>query len=189
MVPYLEPATYETERLRLRQWRNEDKEPFAMLNADPEVREHFPSLLDRASNEAECERIQGRIEQHGWGFWALELKENREFIGFTGLNTPEGLPCSPCVEIGWRLAKPYWGRGYASEAAREALRIGFEQLKLDEIVAFTALSNYRSRAVMERLGMQDAHEEFDHPRVPAGHPVRRHCLYRLTYRDWQSRLT
>ncbi|GGM08920.1 GCN5 family N-acetyltransferase [Pseudomonas asuensis] len=160
-----------------------------MLNADPEVREHFPSLLDRASSEAECERIQGRIEQHGWGFWAVELKETREFIGFTGLNTPEGLPCSPCVEIGWRLAKPYWGRGYASEAAREALRIGFEQLKLDEIVAFTALSNYRSRAVMERLGMQDAHEEFDHPRVPAGHPVRRHCLYRLTYEDWQSRLT
>lgn len=189
MHPPLEPALYETARLRLRPWRDEDRLPYAALNADPEVREYFPGVLDFAGSEAERERIQARIEQQGWGFWAVELKETSAFIGFTGLNAPEGLPCSPCVEIGWRLARAYWGKGYASEAAREALRIGFEQLALDEIVAFTALSNHRSRAVMERLGMRNTQEDFDHPRVPAGHPLRRHCLYRLTHADWQRPLT
>lgn len=154
MHPPLEPALYETVRLRLRPWRDEDRLPYAALNADPEVREYFPGVLDFAGSEAERERIQARIEQQGWGFWAVELKETGAFIGFTGLNASEGLPCSPCVEIGWRLARAYWGKGYASEAAREALRIGFEQLALDEIIAFTALGNHRSRAVMERLGMR-----------------------------------
>lgn len=189
MRPPLEPALYETVRLRLRPWRDEDRLPYAALNADPEVREYFPGVLDFAGSEAERERIQARIEQQGWGFWAVELKETGAFIGFTGLNAPKGLPCSPCVEIGWRLVRAYWGKGYASEVARKALRIGFEQLALDKIVAFTALSIQRSRAVMERLGMQNTQEDFDHPRVPAGHPLRRHCLYRLTHTDWQRRLT
>lgn len=110
MHPSLEPALYETARLRLRPWRDEDRLPYAALNADPEVREYFPGVLDFASSEAERERIQDKIEQQGWGFWAVELKETGAFIGFTGLNASEGLPCSPCVEIGWRLARAYWER-------------------------------------------------------------------------------
>ena len=174
------PAAFGTQRLLLRQWRESDLEPFARLNADPEVMRHFPALLGREQSDVMVDRLRGHIEAEGWGMWAVERRDTGEFIGFTGLAVPrQELPFQPCVEVGWRLARDAWGHGYASEAAREALRVGFDELGLTEIVAFTAVANSRSRAVMERLGMvRDAAEDFDHPAVGVGHPVRRHVLYR-----------
>lgn len=173
-----------------------DHAPFAALNADPEVMEHFPAPLGRAQSDAMAERIEALIDQQGWGFWAAELVGGHSgecvaagtFMGFIGLNRPTApLPFSPCVEIGWRLARPFWGRGLATEGARLALRVGYEALGLQEIVAFTAQSNYRSRAVMERLGMrQSPAESFDHPAVPEGHAMRPHVLYRLTRTAWNA---
>ncbi|HRA27889.1 GNAT family N-acetyltransferase [Ornithinibacter sp.] len=174
------PAVRGTERLVLRQWRESDLEPFARLNADPEVMRYFPAPLSREQSDAMVDRLSGHIEAEGWGMWALERRDTGEFIGFTGLGVPrQVLPFQPCVEVGWRLAATAWGHGFATEAAREALRVGFDELGLTEIVSFTAVPNMRSRAVMERLGMvRDAAEDFDHPAVDVGHPVRRHVLYR-----------
>lgn len=177
----------ETPRLRLRQWRDEDFAPFAALNADPQVMAHFPAPLDRAQSDALAVRCRELIDTQGWGFWATEIKATGEFIGFVGLNRPTAeLPFSPCVEIGWRLARPFWHQGYASEAARAALHVAFDDLALAEIVAFTALGNRRSQAVMTRLGMCRAGATFEHPAVPAGHPLREHCLYRLARDAWQA---
>lgn len=168
-----------TKRLHLRQWRASDRQPFAELNADPRVMEFFPNRLDRAASDALADRIQAQITNQGWGLWAVEFRDTQAFIGFVGLNIPAlELPCSPCVEVGWRLAFPYWGQGYASEAAQEALRIGFERLDLQEIVSFTAIHNRRSRAVMERLNMCEMPETFLHPQLPIGHPLAEHCLYK-----------
>ncbi len=177
---------FETERLRLRQWIESDREPFARLNADPKVMECFPNLLDRAASDAMVDRLQALINDRGWGMWAVELKVDSQFIGFVGLHVPKAdLPCSPCVEIGWRLALPYWGKGYATEAAREVLKVGFERLNLPEIVSFTATINRRSYTLMERLGMSRETETFEHPSVPVGHPLREHYLYRLSREKWQ----
>lgn len=171
----------ETERLRLRQWKLADREPFAALNADPRVMEFFPSPLTRAESDAMAGRCQLLIEERGWGFWAAECKASREFVGFVGLHVPSAeLPFSPCVEVDWRLAFQHWGKGFASEAAREALRVGFHLLRLKEIVSFTAVGNRRSRAVMERLGMRET-GTFEHPQVPEGLGLRLHCLYRLVH--------
>jgi putative phosphoesterase len=175
MPDLIEPSTA---RLLLRQWRSSDREPFAALNGDPRVMEFFPSILTRPESDALADRCEAFIAERGWGFWAVELKEDRRLMGFVGLHTPTELPFSPCTEIGWRLAVDYWGHGFATEAAREALRVGFEVLGLEEIVSFTAVGNRRSRAVMERLGMTDS-GLFEHPRVPVGSPLRAHCLYRL----------
>ena len=132
-----------------------------------------------------ADRCQTLIAERGWGFWAVESKESGEFIGFTGLHIPAAaLPFSPCVEIGWRLAFRYWGKGLASEAARDALRFGFESLSLPEIVSFTSVHNFRSRAVMARIGMQNSPETFEHPNVPENHALREHCLYRLRREQW-----
>lgn len=175
----------ETSRLRLRPWRDEDFAPFAALNADPQVMAHFPATLDRAESDVLAARCQSLIEAQGWGFWATEIKASGDFIGFVGLHRPIAeLPFSPCVEIGWRLARPFWGQGYASEAARAALSFAFNDLSLAEVVAFTSLENRRSQAVMERLGMRRA-ENFEHPALPPGHPLREHCLYRLAVSAWQ----
>ncbi|BAU12384.1 GCN5-related N-acetyltransferase [Leptolyngbya sp. NIES-3755] len=169
---------FSTERLYLRQWRNSDREPFAQMSADPRVMEYFPALLDRDASDALVDRIEAKIRAQGWGWWAVELRETQEFIGFVGLNRPEiTFPFSPCVEVGWRLAFPHWGKGYASEAAREALRIGFEVLDFDEIVSFTSIHNQRSRSVMERLKMRKMPETFLHPKLPPDHPLAEHCLY------------
>ena len=177
----------ETERLRLRQWIESDREPFARLNADPRVMEFFPSILDRAASDAMIDRLQTKIADRGWGFWAVELKQDNQFIGFVGLQIPRAdFPFSPCVEIGWRLAFEYWGKGYATEAAEAALKVGFNRLELPEIVSFTAIENHRSRAVMERLGMNQAVETFEHPSLPVGHPLREHYLYRLSRERWNS---
>ncbi|HUR13192.1 MAG TPA: GNAT family N-acetyltransferase [Mycobacteriales bacterium] len=164
-----------TERLVLRTWRPSDREPFAALNADPVVMEHFPAVLTRQDSDAFVDRIESHFAQHGYGLWALE--HDGEFLGFTGLSWAEGLPMSPCLEVGWRLAQHAWGHGYATEAARAALEVGLEQA--DSVVSFTAVRNERSWRVMERLGM---HREsvFEHPRVPAGSPLRPHYLYRTT---------
>jgi RimJ/RimL family protein N-acetyltransferase len=181
------PIELETARLKLRSWRDADRAPFAALNADPAVMEYFPALQSREASEASIDLWQGQLESQGWSNWACELAESGEFIGFVGLTVPRrALPCSPCVEVGWRLARRFWGRGLASEAARAALGAGFERIGLAEIVSFTALANLRSRAVMERIGMQDAHEDFEHPGVPVGHALRMHCLYRIDRRRFDA---
>lgn len=176
----MQTAELETGRLRLRTWREADREPFAALNADPAVMEFFPALQDRAQSDASIDAWMAQFASRGWSNWAVERRDSGEFIGFVGLSEPRRrLPCSPCVEIGWRLARPHWGQGLASEAARAALDFGFDTIGLAEIVSFTAIANRRSRAVMERIGMRDAHEDFEHPGVPEGHALRLHCLYRL----------
>lgn len=181
---------FDTERLRLRQWCEADREPFAVLNADSTVMEFFPSLLSRAESDALADRCQALIADRGWGFWAAEIKATHAFIGFVGLHIPTAeLPFSPCVEIGWRLAAKHWGYGFATEAARGALRVGFDRLKLPEIVSFASVGNTRSRAVMNRLGMRETGETFDHPGIPAGSALRAHCLYRLSHEQWLARST
>ncbi len=175
---------FDTERLMLRQWCAADRAPFAALNADPQVMACFPAPLTRAQSDALADRCEALIATRGWGFWAVALKASGEFIGFVGLHEPAGaLPFAPCVEIGWRLARDHWGRGLATEAARGALEVGFGTLGLEEIVAFTTVGNHRSRALMERLGMH-ASNTFEHPDLPAGHPLRRHCLYRMARGDF-----
>ena len=179
-----------TQRLHLRPWRDSDREPFALLNEDPEVMAHFPSLQGREASNASIDSWQSQFAARGWSNWAAEFVETGQFIGFVGLTVPRRvLPFSPCVEIGWRLAREFWGQGLASEAASEVLRAGFERIGLAEIVSFTAVTNVRSRAVMERIGMRDAREDFEHPGVPEGHRLRPHCLYRITSRQWSEGAT
>lgn len=170
-----------TERLLLRPWRDADREPFAALNADPEVRRHFPSTLDRAESDAEADRHAERLVRRGWGLWAVEVAGGDAFIGFIGLApAPPLVPFNPSVEIGWRLARSAWGHGYAPEGARAVVDHAFGVLGLDELVSFTAVGNTPSRRVMEKIGMtHDPADDFDHPNVPEGHPLRRHVLYRL----------
>ena len=175
----------DTPRLRLRQWREPDRAPFAALNADPAVMEFFLSPLSRESSDASIDAWQSQLASRGWSNWALELKASGELLGFTGLSIPRRvLPFSPCVEVGWRLARKHWGQGYATEAARAALEVGFARLDLREIVSFTTVGNLRSRAVMERIGMRDARQDFEYPGFPEGHPLRRHCLYRIASMEW-----
>jgi RimJ/RimL family protein N-acetyltransferase len=175
----------ETDRLYLRQWTSSDRRPFAELNADPEVMKYFPSTLGREESDAMADRCKSLIEERGWGFWAVETKADGRFIGFVGLHVPIAeLPFSPCVEVGWRLSLSSWGKGYATEAAKAALRFGFKVLRLPEIVSFTTVGNFRSRAVMERLGMVKDALTFEHPNVPSGSEFREHCLYRLSSGQW-----
>ncbi|MFD7984201.1 GNAT family N-acetyltransferase [Kitasatospora indigofera] len=175
------PVELRTSRLLLRAWRPSDAEPFAALNADPEVMAHLPAPLDRAASDALAARIRAAVERDGWGWWAVEPASTGAFIGFTGLaRTTFEAAFTPAVEVGRRLARPAWGHGYATEAAVAAVGFGFEVLGLREIVSFIVPGNLPSRAVMERLGMtHDPREDFDHPRLPAGHALRRHVLYRL----------
>jgi RimJ/RimL family protein N-acetyltransferase len=175
------PSELRTERLLLRRWRPEDRVPFARMNADPRVMEHFPALLSREESDASVDRIEAHFAQHGFGVWAGELPGIASFIGFAGLSVPRfDAHFTPCVEIGWRLAAEHWGRGYATEGARAALAFGFEQLGLAEIVSFTVSANVRSRRVMEKLGMtHSAADDFDHPLLPECHSLRRHVLYRV----------
>jgi RimJ/RimL family protein N-acetyltransferase len=173
--------TLQTERLILRRWKDSDLDAFAALNADPRVTEFFPSALSRDQTAEMIARMEARFEAQGFGLWALEEKASGEFIGMAGLNAPSfEAPFMPCVEVGWRLAHRFWGQGLASEAARAALIYAFGPLNLDEIVAFTTRGNLRSRAVMTRLGMtHNPADDFEHPRVAEGHPLRPHVLYRL----------
>ena len=170
-----------TSRLLLRPWGDEDIAPFAEMSADPAVMEYLLPLSDRwLSPEAWVARKRAHWDEHGFGQWVVEIPGEASFIGVVGLETVAyEAPFTPAVEVAWRLAQPYWGGGYATEAARAALDYGFSELGLDEIVALTVPANWRSRRVIERLGMtRSPEDDFDHPRVPAG-PLRRHVLYRL----------
>ena len=166
----------------LRRWLPTDLEPYAALNADPDVREHFPSTLTRRECESEIATFEERFDEYGYGLWAVEVPGVAPCIGFIGLDlTTFDAPFTPAVEVGWRLARDHWGNGYATEGARAALQFGFDTIGLDEVVSFTAPGNVRSRSVMQRLGMtHDPADDFEHPRVQEGHPLRRHVLYRLS---------
>jgi RimJ/RimL family protein N-acetyltransferase len=170
-----------TDRLILREWRDEDVPPFAALNWHPEVMRYMPKLLSREDSAEMVRRIREHFERHGFGLWAVEVCGAEAFIGFTGLSVPRfETPFTPCVEVGWRLAREVWGHGYATEAARAALEFGFTRIGLNEIVSYTVPENQRSRRVMERIGMtHDPTGDFEHPLLPQGHPLRRHVLYRL----------
>ncbi len=177
----------ETERLILRQWREEDKLLFAKLNADPLVMKYFPEVMTTAKSDELADRIKSLIDKNGWGFWAIEAISNNRFIGFTGLNQPDyELPVNACVEIGWRLSSDVWGQGYATEAARACLDFAFQNLVLEEVFAFAAVSNKKSRAVMERLDMVNQESNFDHPLVPKGHPQIEHVLYKIKLQQWKE---
>lgn len=171
----------DTERLLLRQWHFGDFPAFARMNADEEVMRFLPARLSEHESNAMAQRCCDLIEQRGWGFWAAQEKSSNSFIGFIGLHIPTAnLPFSPCVEIGWRLARHSWGEGFATEGARAVLAFAFNELSLSEVVAFTTLSNERSERVMKRLGMQRDELTFQHPALPEGHPMREHCLYRAS---------
>ena len=181
----IEPSTA---RLVLRQWRDEDRAPFAAMNADPLVMEHFPALLTRDQSDAMVDRCVKQIERKGYGLWAVEVRTSGEFIGFVGLAMPTWKATfTPCTEIGWRLARSAWGHGFAAEAATAALATAFGPAGLHEVVSFTTTGNLRSQHVMQRIGMTcDPSEDFDHPRVGGG-PLRRHVLYRIRRADWERR--
>jgi len=170
-----------TERLILRRWRPSDGEPFARMNADPEVMRYMIRPLTREESDAFVDRIERQFEEHGFGLWAVEIANEAPFIGYVGLSIPNfDAHFTPAVEVGWRLDRPYWGRGYATQAARAAIADGFGRVGLREIVSFTGAANARSIAVMERLGMtRDPADDFEHPNVPEGHPHGHHVLYRL----------
>jgi RimJ/RimL family protein N-acetyltransferase len=170
-----------TPRLILREWRAADSGPFAAMSADPEVmRYYFAPLADRAASDAWIAHMRQHNEEHGFAYWAVELPGEADLIGAIGLTRVHGMPFAPAVEIGWRLARAFWRRGYATEAARAVLDDGFGRLGLDELVAFTVPANQASQRVMQRLGMtRDPADDFGHPRVPPGHPLRRHVLYRI----------
>ncbi|MBT3012465.1 MAG: GNAT family N-acetyltransferase [Candidatus Thiodiazotropha sp. (ex Lucina pensylvanica)] len=181
-------SVLETDRLILRQWRDEDYMPFARINADPRVMEFFPQPLSRIESDDLAKRCRDLIDGRGWGFWAVELRGRGEFIGIVGLNKPQHrLPCSPCVEIGWRLSYAHWGMGYATEAGSTVLRFAFEVLDLNEVVAFTTVMNKRSREVMQRIGMLNTQRDFDHPALGIGHPLSRHVLYSISGGGWKER--
>ena len=168
-----------TERLLLRQWNAADFDAFATMNNDPEVMEFYPSLLSNSeSNDLAC-RFQQLIADKGWGMWAVERLSDGVFIGFVGLHEPNfDLPVSPCVEIGWRLSRLSWGEGYATEAANRVLDFAFHDLSLDCVYSFTSVGNLRSRAVMERIGMVNTGNNFNHPMLPEGHALSEHVLYK-----------
>jgi RimJ/RimL family protein N-acetyltransferase len=171
----------ETARLLLRRWRPEDREPFAAMNADPRVTEFLGGCLSREGSDAIADRIETHFAKYGFGLCAAELKSSGAFIGYVGLAVPGfDAPFMPCVEIGWRLAGPYWNLGLATEGARAVLDYAFSSLGLREVLSFTVPANVRSRRVMEKLGLtHDPADDFDHPRLPPGHPLRRHVLYRI----------
>lgn len=179
MKKFSSPIQLETSRLILRQWQASDLDAFAHLNADPEVMLYFPSTLSKQQSDLLAEKFQQFIASYGWGMWAVELKENHQFIGFVGLaDQPEKFSFSPCVEIGWRIDQRYWNKGYATEAAQVCLTFAFEQLTLNQIVAFTVVSNQPSEKVMQRLGMHYV-SSFKHPALDEQDPLAEHVLYRI----------
>ena len=175
-----------TERLVLRGWRDEDREPFGAMNADPEVTRFLSKALMREESDALVDRIRNSWERRGWGLWAVERQSDGRFLGFTGLSwqTFEA-PFNPSVEIGWRLERAAWGQGYATEAARAALAFAFERLELDEVMSFTTVRNAASRRVMEKIGLRhDPTADFEYPGLPSGHPNRPSVAYRITRNAW-----
>jgi RimJ/RimL family protein N-acetyltransferase len=176
-----------TGRLLLRRWRGADRVPFAALNADPAVMEHMQGLMTRERSDAFADRIEAHWASHGWGLWAVEVIGGTPFVGYVGL-WPADYVVPGMVEVGWRLAREHWGRGYATEAGREAIRFGFTDVGLDEVVSFTVPQNERSWRVMERIGLRrDPAADFDHPKVDAtAYPeLVRHVFYRLRREEWR----
>jgi RimJ/RimL family protein N-acetyltransferase len=175
----------DTARLVLRNWRGDDRDRFAVMNADPIVMQHFPSTLTVAESNAFVDRMRAHLDEHGWGLWAVEVRDDASFIGFVGL-WPIGVdPFADqrLIEVGWRLTQDAWGHGYATEGARASLDHGFTILGLEQVVSYTAATNSRSRAVMERVGMR-FDREFEHPRIDPGHPLRTHVIYRISAAAW-----
>jgi RimJ/RimL family protein N-acetyltransferase len=181
MDPQTGVTILDTPRLILRTWGEDDRAPFAAMCADPEVMRYFPATLTRDESDRLVDRALAHFDHHGFGPFAVELRETGDFIGFIGFSVPAfQAQFTPCVEIGWRLAAAYHKRGLATEGAREALRYAFEALQLPEVVSFTVPANLPSRRVMEKLGLtRDPADDFDHPNIPEGHPLRRHVLYRI----------
>lgn len=181
----------ESDRLRLRAWKESDLAPFAEINADPDVAEFLPRVLSAEESDDLALRIRALFAEHSFGLWAAEEIASQRFMGFVGLMVPNfDAHFMPCVEIGWRLGREHWGKGYATEGARLALRYAFEHLSLDEIVSFTVPMNERSQSVMRKLGMtHDPEDNFDHPKLPDGDRLRRHVLYRLTREAWDTSQT
>lgn len=192
-TPSAEPGVPEvrTERLLLRAWRPADRGPFAALNADPVVMQHFPAPLSAAESDALVERIEASWAAGGPSLWAVEVPGEAPFIGVVGLlEATFEADFTPCVEVGWRLARAHWGRGYAPEAAIASLRHAFEVLGIDEVHSFTAVDNTNSRRVMEKIGLQrDPADDFDHPMLPPGHPLQRHVRYRIRAEQWSPEST
>ncbi|HCH24399.1 MAG TPA: GNAT family N-acetyltransferase [Oceanospirillaceae bacterium] len=187
LLQFESPVQLQTERLRLRQWRLRDHAVFAGMNADPEVMRYFPRALSRDESDAMADRIQSLITAKGWGLWAVERIEDERFVGFVGLHEPtHDFTFSPCVEIGWRLSRDTWGQGIATEAAKAAVDFAFQELELEKLMSFTPKANLRSMAVMERIGMHDTKQDFDHPALPQGHELERHALYCITNEQWQG---
>ncbi|GAA3760664.1 GNAT family N-acetyltransferase [Salinactinospora qingdaonensis] len=180
----------DTPRLLMRRWCSADRKPFAAMNADPVVMEYFPATQTRAASDAAIDRFERGFERDGFGLWALQRRDTGAFIGFTGLKRVEFTAAfTPAVEVGWRLYSQAWGQGYASEAARAAVRFGFTSAGLDEIVSLTAVTNERSRRVMRRLGMtHDPADDFRHPSIEPDHPLAPHVLYRLSRSRWRESL-
>jgi RimJ/RimL family protein N-acetyltransferase len=178
-----------TPRLTLRAWREADLAPFAQLNADPQVMRYMPRHLSRAESDAFAAACQAQIAARGWDRWAVARRDSGDFVGAVGLSRATfAAAFTPCIEVAWRLRREQWGQGFATEAAAAALEFGFTRLELPEVLAFTVPANRASRAVMERLGMRHhPAEDFEHPRVPPGHALRAHVLYRLTRADWDAR--
>jgi RimJ/RimL family protein N-acetyltransferase len=174
-----------TPRLRLRELADGDRTPFARMNADPVVMAHYPATLSREESDALVDRVAATWKSHGYGLWAAERRDSGDLIGYVGLwPVPDTVPVrarpAPCIEVGWRLAAEHWGKGFATEGAHAAVRFAAEHLRVSELVSFTAVTNRRSRRVMERLGMvHDVEGDFEHPALPPGHRLRPHVLYRL----------
>jgi RimJ/RimL family protein N-acetyltransferase len=182
-------STIATDRLILRNWRDEDRPAFFEMNADPKVMRFFERIRNRAEADAVFDRLAGEIDRNGYGFWAMELRKTGEVIGFTGLRDIDfDASFTPSVEIGWRLLTRHWSKGYATEAARASLAHGFEHMELAEIVSFAVTENWPSRRVMERIGMRrEPEHDFDHPDITPGSPLARHAFYRLTAAEWRQK--
>jgi len=177
----------ETDRLILRPWRTADHAPFGAMNTDPEVMRHFPSLMTRAQSDTMAVRLAERMDRQGFGLYAVEVRGGAPFVGYVGLQpVVPPHPAAPATEIGWRLARHAWGRGYATEAARACLDLAFDRLGLDEVVSFTAIGNLPSQAVMQRIGLRrDPARDFEHPALPVGDVLRPHVFYSLRRTDRQ----
>jgi RimJ/RimL family protein N-acetyltransferase len=175
------PRELRTDRLYLRRWLASDQLPFAKLNFDPRVVEFLPGPLSRAESDVRTEQIEAHFERHGFGLWAVEIPGITPFAGFIGLSIQRfEAHFTPCIEIGWRLDADHWNQGYATEGARAALEFGLRWVQAKEVVSFTTSGNVRSRRVMEKIGMtHSASDDFDHPSLVEGHPLRRHVLYRI----------
>ncbi len=180
----MDPITLTTQRLTLRPWVEADRGPFAALGADPAVMKHFPAVLTRRESDAFVDQIVANMVRDGHGFWAVEVRDGAPFIGLVGVSSARPVLGYDVLEVGWRLASDTWGKGYAPEAAYESLRYAFDDRHESEVVAFTVPRNTNSRRVMEKIGMTYV-RDFDHPGLPAGHPLRRHVLYRITAEDWR----